>query len=363
MVEKFASYLQDLVMLPGLSGHEQQVAACMKGVFDRHGFETRIDTFGNCIARLPGRVSGKKLMLFAHMDNLGFFIRYIEEDGFLRLERMGGIPEKVLPSTEIAVQRRDGSLVRGVIGIKQHHVTPPEEKYVVEKLPTLFADIGARNRQEALDEGVNIGSPVMYRPKFQRLRGSRVTASFLDNRTGCASLLLLAELLKGQNQAGDIYLVGTVMEEYNLRGAMMAARTIEPDLAIGIDGGPGGDTPEMPRGPLSLGGGPVISHYNFHGRGTLNGTIPHPAMVRLLEASAEKAGVNIQHSAIVGGLTDASYLQLERKGIPLIDIGAPRRYTHSPSEVADMDDSVNLVRWLLETVKTDLQNFDFSRKE
>ncbi len=363
MLVEIDLYLNDLALLPGLSGHEQKVAAYMRTVFEAHGFDVNIDTLGNCIATLPGtEKDAPVVMVFAHMDSLGFMVRYIEPDGFIRIERLGGIPEKVLPSTQVAVGRRDGTYAQGVIGIKQHHVTPPEEKYVVDKYMSLFVDIGAKSKGEVLEQGIDVGSPIVYKPRYQRLLGTKRLGTAMDNRSGCAALLMLSQMLAGKPQKSTICLVGTIWEEFNLRGAMMAARTVKPDIAIGIDGGAASDTPDLAgRGSIRLGGGPVLTHYNFHGRGTLNGTIPHPGMVRLMEEAAQKANITFQRNALVGGLTDASYLQLEQAGVKCVDIGAARRYTHGPCEVADIADTQKLCQWVFAALNTDFTCFDFSR--
>ena len=159
-----------------------------------------------------------------------------------------------------------------------------------------------------------------------------------------------------------MYLVGTVQEEFNLRGAMMAARTVKPAVAIGVDGGAASDTPDLKgRGMLSLGAGPVLTHYNFHGRGTLNGVIAHPGVLRFVEECAARAGVSIQRNASIGGLTDGAYLQLEGAGVRLVDVGVPRRYTHSPCEVLDLRDAEAMVRWLDVCVHEDLRRIQSLR--
>jgi len=296
------------------------------------------------------------------MDSLGFLVRLIEPDGFLRIERLGGIPEKVLPATQVVVQTRNGDVVDGVIGVKQHHVTPPEEKYVVEKYMNLFVDIGAKSRQDVLDMGINVGSPIVYKPRFQKLMHNRVLMSTVDDRGGCAVVLELANLLKAGPHKCTIFLVGSVQEEYNLRGAMMAARTVKPDIAIAIDGGGSSDTPDLKgMGEVKCGEGPIISLYNFHGRGTLNGTIPHPAMVRLFEEAAERTGINLQRSAHIGGLTDLSYVQLEGQGVKCVDMGFPGRYTHSPCEFVDMEDLEKLSLLLADVLFDINAETDFSR--
>ena len=147
--------LRELCLIPALSGHEQKLAAYLKKRFEACGLRVREDALGNCIALAPGAGAAQPtVMVFGHMDQLGFVVRYIEEDGFLRLERVGGIPERALPALEVEVQCRDGRMIPGVIGNKAHHATPPEEKYVVEKYTSLFVDIGAHSRAQA--EGLSL---------------------------------------------------------------------------------------------------------------------------------------------------------------------------------------------------------------
>ena len=363
MLERIEKYLEATTLIPALAGHEEKLAAYLRREFEACGLAVQTDALGNCMARIEGAdPSAPAVMVFAHMDSLGFVVRYIEEDGFIRIERLGGIPEKVLPATEIQIQTRSGDMIPGVIGVKAHHVTPPEEKYVVDKYTKLFVDIGAASRAEVLALGIDVGAPIVYKPKFQKLRGSRVLGSAFDNRSGCAALLALADLLAGHPQPSTICLVGTVQEEYNLRGAMVASRTVKPDIAVSLDGGGNADTPDLAgAGQVRLGGGPVLGMYNFHGRGTLNGAIPHPAMVRLTEDTAKALGMPLQRSAQLGVLTDLAYVQLEGRGVMSVDLGFPIRYSHSPCEVVDLTDLerlTELVQRMLDRIDRD---FDRSR--
>ena len=363
MFERIERYLQDLTLLPGLAGFEQKVCAYMKNEFESLGLSVTVDTLGNCIAKVEGKdPDAPTIMVFAHMDSLGFLVRKIEDDGFLRIERLGGIPEKALPATQIQVQCRNGSMVDGVIGIKAHHVTPPEEKYKVDKYMSLFVDIGATSREEVLALGIHVGSPIIYKPKYQKLLGTRALMSAADNRSGCAILLDVAHQLVENQPDCTTYIVGTVLEEYNLRGAMVAARTAKPKVAIGIDGGGSSDTPDLrDSSELGLGKGPTMSLYNFHGRGTLNGTIAHPAMVRIVEKTAEEIEMKLQYNARIGGLTDLSYVQLENTGVVSIDLGVPRRYTHSPCEILDLTDVDKCAKLVAACVGNIHKDTDFSR--
>ena len=335
----------------------------MKERFEEEGLTVGTDTLGNCMGWIRGTdEAAPVIMIFSHMDSLGFLVKYIEEDGFLRLERLGGIPEKVLPSTAIQVQARDGRMYDGVIGIKAHHVTPPEEKYVVDKYTKLFVDIGARSREEVFSLGIEVGSPVVYKPCFEKLLNDRAYLSASDNRAGCTVILELAHELAREKRPSTVCLVGTVQEEYNLRGAMVASRTIKPDVAICLDGGGSTDTPDLKgQGMVSVGEGPTMDLYNFHGRGTLNGTIAHPAMVRLAEEAAKRQGICLQRSAHIGGLTDLSYVQLEGTGVKCLDLGFPGRYSHSPHELVDLKDLEKLTVLVKELVNHIDAHTDFSR--
>lgn len=359
---RIKEYLKTMCMIPALSGHEQKMAAYMKSEFERLGYPTEIDTMGNCVAVAEGTDSSlPSVMVFGHMDQIGLVVRLIEPDGFIRVERLGGVPEKVLPAAEVQIQCRDGSMVDGVVGMKSHHITPAEQKYVVEKYMSLFIDIGAKSKEEVKALGIDIGSPVVYAPKFKELCNGRVTATSVDNRVACSILLELACRLKEKPVKNTVYLVGSVQEEYNVRGAVLPARSLKPDLAICIDIALEGGTPDM-RGinDVHLGNGPVISLFNFHGRGTLNGTIPHPGMVKLFEDTAAENDINLQRYASIGILTDLSYVQVIGEGIKGIDVGVPCRYTHTPSELCSIDDLAQTAQ-LIELVLDGLADAEIER--
>lgn len=337
--ERIGRDLADLMLVPGLSGHEERVAAALRARLAALGLAHQTDRAGNLIATLAGDAARPGVMVFAHMDSLGFFVRKIEADGMIRVARMGGVPERALAAQAVVLCGAKGD-VPGVIGNKSHHATGPDEKFKVLATPEIAIDAGFASREEASLAGVTIGTPVVYRPAVTRLAGGRVAGTSVDDRAGCAVLL---ELARGLQDGGDgrptVHLVFSVQEEFNLRGAVVAAEALRPDIAIQIDLMLASDTPGMEAvGEMALGGGPGISLYSFHGRGTLNGTIPHPAMVRLFETAAAAQGIPLQRSAQVGVLTDNSYVQLMGRGVACIDVGFPCRYTHSANELCDLND-------------------------
>jgi putative aminopeptidase FrvX len=350
--------LVELMQVPGLAGHEERVATAVAAHLERLGLEHRSDRLGNLRCTLEGDPDLPSVMVFAHLDQLGFIVRKIEADGRIRLERQGGVPERALPAQAVLLCT-DGGDVPGIISNKSHHATAPDEKYAVVPYAKLAVDAGFGSKAEAEAAGVRIGTPVVYLPRALELAGARIAGTAIDDRAGCAALIALAEARAGK-RGPTLHLVFSVQEEHNLRGILPAATVLAPDIAIGVDTMLACDTPEVAdRGDVELGGGPTMSMFSFHGRGTLNGVIPHPALVRLVETTANEAGVPLQRSAHTGLLTDLSYIQFSgREGVACLDVGVPVRYSHSALEVADPADIEGLVTVLdaaLDRIGPDLE--------
>ena len=359
MTSQLLDRLESLMRAPGLSGHEDPVRRLIAAELDALGLAHRTDRLGNLVASVPGQ--GPSVMLFTHMDQLGFIVRRIEPDGFLRLERLGGVPERALPAQDVTVAVQGGA-VPGVIGHKNHHATGQDEKYTVLKVADLHVDCGFASRAEAEAAGIRIGAPVTYAPTAYRLGEHRITGTSIDDRAGCAVLLEVAEALAARSGGPPVHLAFTVQEEFNLRGALPLAQALTPDIAIQIDIMLATDTPEMGgTDDMVLGGGPGMSLYSFHGRGTLNGVIPHPAMVRLIEETAAAEGLPLQRSARTGVLTDLSYVQLVGEGVAAIDLGFPMRYSHAAREVADLRDLAALSRLIVAALARIGPGFDLGR--
>lgn len=349
--------LTELMLIPGLSGHEQRVASAIAAHLDRLGLAYRSDRLGNLTCTIPGDPTAPSVMVFTHMDQLGFIVRKIEASGLIRLERLGGVPERALPAQAVVLCTEQGDLP-GVIANKSHHATGPEEKYKVLPYPDLYVDAGFTSAAEAQAAGVRIGTPVTYLPRVLPLANGRIAGTSIDDRAGCAVLLALAAARLGKS-GPTLHLVWSVQEEFNLRGVLPAAQALQPDIALQIDLLLACDTPDMAhRGEVTLGGGPGISLYSFHGRGTLNGVIPHPALVTLAETAATAGQLPLQRSAHTGALTDLSYLQfMGPEGVACLDLGFPMRYSHSALEVvdpADLDGLTHLIDLMLDRITPDM---------
>ena len=362
MTDRLKNDLTALMGIPGLSGHEDRVRRAIADMLAAEGIDSRSDRLGNLIATFEGDPDSPSVMLFTHMDQLGFIVRKIEDDGLLRVERMGGVPERALASQAVTICVANGDDVDGVLYNKSHHATQPGEKYDVLRAPDIRIDTGHGSKAAVQAAGIHIGAPVVYRPNVLKLAGNRIAGTSVDDRAGCAVAIEVARGLKTRSSGPTVHLVFSVQEEFNLRGALVAAQSLKPDIAIQIDLMLATDTPEMAdRGDMVLGGGPGMSLYSFHGRGTLNGVIPHPSAVRLFEMTAEAEAIPLQRSAQVGILTDLSYVQLVGEGVVAIDVGFPMRYSHSSLEVCDLKDLDGLARLLIAALARIGSDFDLHR--
>jgi putative aminopeptidase FrvX len=343
--------LEELSAVCAPSGHEDAMIARMRAGYEQAGLSVRVDPLGNVIAPVRDPKPGcPHVAVFAHMDEVGFVVRKIEAEGFLRLQRLGGIPEKSMAGQHIVLLSEAGP-VDGVIATKAHHVTDDAEKARVVPVSDIFVDIGARGRAEVEAAGIRVGTPATWRPGLSR-RGEIVRTKAADDRVGCAVLLALAERARDLGGGAGLTLVAGVQEEFNIRGVVPAIRAIQPHIFVCLDIVPANDTPDTAHlGEVRVGSGPTVGLYSFHGRGTLNGLIPNPKLVQIVEATARRHDLALQRHIFFGGLTDASYIQLEGRGIPGVDVGIPTRYTHSPIEtcsLADLRGALALVAALIE---------------
>ena len=228
----------------------------------------------------------------------------------------------------------------------------------------MCVDGGFTTAADVESAGIRIGAPVVYAPQAKELSNNRVVGTSVDDRAGCAVLLEMARRLSARDSGPPVNLAFTVLEEFNLRGAQTLAQQLLPDIAIQVDLMLATDTPDMhTRGDMVLGAGPGMSLYSFHGRGTLNGVIPHPAMVSLFETTAKAKNIPLQRSAQTGVLTDLSYVQLVGKGVACIDMGFPMRYSHSAREVCDVSDLVALTELLDAAISHIGQDFSLHRDD
>lgn len=329
----------------GVPGNETAVAKIIEAEFRKAGYKVATDRFGNVIARSP-KAGRKPVMLGAHMDEIGMLVKFINEKGFIRFVKIGGIDNRVLVNQRVVIQTSNGPIY-GVIGNKPPHMQKAEDMKAAIDNKNLFVDIGAKNRKDAEKMGVKIGDPVAFDIQTKLLNKKLVTGKALDNRVGCYILLQIAQRLKGKN----VVLVGTAQEEVSTfgKGAMVAAYNLEPSSFIAVDTAIAGDHPEMSEDEslVHLHKGPVLSLVEAGGRGNV-------ADSRLREISisvAKKAKIPYQLEVIEGGATDAASVYGERGGIPSIAICVPTRYIHSNVAVCSLDDIEKTGDYLVKLVE------------
>jgi putative aminopeptidase FrvX len=326
------SLLENLCAATGASGFEAPVAQALADFLDGQGVACKLDRVGNLVAHLAG--DGPRVLLVAHMDEVGFIVRKVEANGFLRLERVGGSAVQAAPGQYLTFSGERGP-VAGVVGMLPPHL---QAQGTPEGLAGMYVDIGAGCSAQVQEMGILVGTPAVYAPRFQVMQNC-VAAKALDDRAGCALLAQLAGMLAGQELPCDLTLAFVVQEENVLTGARPVADDHQPDWVLGVDATLTYDTPELTSAyaDLSLGLGPAIKIMD-HIRGRGQGLIAHPALRRHIEDTARQAGIALQREVAVGISTAVAPLPFSSAGIPTAAISFPLRYSHSPAEVASLDD-------------------------
>lgn len=336
--------LEKLSNANGISGAEGAVAKIIRDEVAPYVDEIKTDRMGNLVAIKKG--DDFKIMLAAHMDEIGLMVQYIDEKGFIRFVGVGGWYNPVLVSQRVILHGEKGD-VPGVLGMKPPHVMEEADRKKPIELANLFIDVGAHSAEEVEAMGITVGTTVTIDRDYQPLAGTVVTGKALDNRVGCAMLI---GALKEMETKHTIYAVFTVQEEVGLKGAKTAAFSLNPDVAVATDVTIPGDSPgiERRKAPVFMGDGPVVVMVSASGRGHL----ADPRMVDWLKKTAKKHDIKIQLEVGDGGNTDASAINFERGGIPSVPVSVPARYIHSPVEVIDLKDLQGAIELLRLAVKT-----------
>ncbi len=333
--------LEKLISADSVSGFEGSIREVLKKELKPYVDEIKVDKIGNLIAR-KGKGS-PKMMITAHMDEIGLMVRDIEDDGFIRFDAIGGWDNRILLASKVKIYGSKGGVI-GVIGSKPIHVMEEEEKKKPIKLKELFIDVGAKTKKEVESAGISIGDFVAPYGELNKLVSTKITGQGFDDKLGCLSIIEIMKSLKSFK--GSVYVVGTVQEETGLIGIRGSAFGIEPDVVLAIDTTIAGDTPEMKAEslPTVLGKGPVL---------VLKDAISmmQPQVKKWLKAAGKKAKINLQYEVMKGGATDASITPTVREGIPSGCIAIASRYIHTPVEVADMKDVEDIVKLVVEAIK------------
>ncbi|WP_456369432.1 M42 family metallopeptidase [Geoglobus sp.] len=345
MYEDLENLIRRLSDAHGISGYEDEVREIIRAELEDHVDEIRVDRLGNIICIKNGNEFTE--MLAAHMDEIGFMVKYIEDSGFLRVTPIGGWFSQTALNQRVVLHGRKGKVV-GVIGCKPPHFMRDDERRKVIEIRDMFIDVGADSKDEVKELGIDVGTPVTIDRSAERI-GDRITGKALDDRAGVAVMI---EAMKRTESRATVYAVGTVQEEVGLKGARISAYAITPDVALALDVAPSTDYPgaEGVKIDVRLDRGPVITVADASGRGLI---APKRVLDWLVE-TAENSKIEYQLEVGEGGTTDATAIHLTKEGIPTGVISVPARYIHTPVEVVslkDLDQSAELVARSLETAE------------
>lgn len=324
--------LKELTEAQGVSGYEEPIREVVKHYLGPLG-ELSSDRTGSVICRQTGTQSSPKVMIAAHMDEVGFMVKLITPEGFLRFTPLGGWFDQVLLAQRVVVKTRQGDVV-GTIGAKPPHLLSSEERGKVVSARDMYIDIGATSEEEVKAAGVRVGDPVVPRADFVPLAtGKTYLSKALDDRIGVAVMIAALRELQSKPHPNTVYGVATVMEEVGLRGATTSVEAVDPDVAIILESDIAGDVPGVrpEESAVRLGKGPSIIFYDRR-------MIPNLKLRDLVMDTAQELGIPVQTSALEGGATDGGVVHLHKVGVPTIVLAVPARHIHSHSSIVHRDD-------------------------
>ncbi|WP_049970132.1 M20/M25/M40 family metallo-hydrolase [Haladaptatus cibarius] len=330
MNEQHRAFLQTLLTTPSPSGFEVPGQRAWVEYVSEFADEVRTDEYGNAVAVVEG--NDPEIAFAGHADQIGLIVAGIDEDGFLRVDTIGGSDRTVTKGQQVEIHTDDG-VVNGVVGQRAIHLRDPADDEF-EDITEQHVDIGASGESEA-EELVDVGDPIVFTPNIEELHGTRLAGPGIDNRVGT---WVAAEALRRAAERGadaTVYAVSTVQEEVGLQGAKMVGFDLDPDAIVAVDVTHAMDSPDVTNEEqfknidIDLGGGPVVA------RGSTN----HIEVVKAIREAAEDADIPVQlQAAGVQTGTDADAFYTASGGTPSLNLGLPNRYMHTPVEVIDTDD-------------------------
>ena len=327
--------LKELTEAGGIAGHEAEVRRLVQNRFGPLG-EISHDKLGSVICKKCGEAPEPKIMLAAHMDEIGFLVSNITEEGFIKFAALGGWWDHVLLAQRVTIKTAKGD-VTGMIGAKPPHLLSDEERKKLIEKKDMYIDIGATSGEEVERAGVCVADPILPVSSFTVLAsGKTYLAKAFDDRAGCALVITVMGRMLNISHRNTLFAVATVQEEVGLRGATTSVKVVNPDVAIVLEGTGVNDVPGMRdegHQVLRLGGGPVVTFYR-------QDMIPNHKLRNLLMDTAKKRGIPVQIRAdgrIRGG-TDGAAIHLHGSGVPTVVLSLPIRYVHSHGGILHRDD-------------------------
>jgi len=337
--------MKDLTEVNGISGFEKEVAKVIEKHLEPLTTIT-YDRLGSIICRKEGASPSPKVMLAAHMDEVGFIVKQITKEGFLKFIPIGGWWSHVILGHRVIVKTRKGDVV-GVVGSKPPHELKDEERRKVIAIEDMHIDVGATRKFDVEKKlGIRVGDPVIPWSPFQIMANPKTyLAKAWDDRVGCAIMIDVIRNLSRIKHPNTVYAVGTVQEEVGLRGAQTSATVVDPDVAFALEVSIAHDTPGFGTDEVeALGSGPAILVYD-------RTMIPNRNLLDLVLDVAKKKRIPFHLASIAKGGTDTGRIHLNRAGVPSIVIGVATRYIHSHTGIIHRDDFDNAVKLVTEVIK------------
>jgi endoglucanase len=304
------------------------------------------DRIGSVVCQQAGASDTPRVMLAAHMDEIGFMVKHVTKEGFLKFVQLGGWFDQVLLGQRVVVKTSKGDVV-GVLGARPPHLITADERSKVVEKKKMYIDIGASSAEEVVTAGVRVGDPVVPMADFRILANPKTYLSkAFDDRVGCAAMVQAMQELMAAGHPNALYGVATVMEEVGPRGATTSVELVNPDVAIILESDIAGDVPDIKEEEcaIKLGQGPSVLIYDAR-------MIPNLRLRDLVMDTAQELGQPLQVSIIEGGATDGASIHLHGLGVPTVVLAVPARHIHSHSAIIHRDDYDGMVRLIVALVR------------
>jgi endoglucanase len=344
-MDKTEMLLQEITDAAGIPGYETDARKVMEKYLKGYA-DISYDKLGSIIGTKRGKSDSPRIMLAGHLDEIGFMVKGITTEGFIRFLPLGGVWTPAIMGQRVAIITSKGP-VKGVIGARPGHIMKPEEKKKAVDIADMFIDVGTRDGYDIKRRlGIRLGDPIILDSKFTIMNNKQMyMAKALDDRSSCAVVIDVIRKFNRQTHPNTIFGVGTVQEEVGSRGAGAVARIVKPDVAIIVDVGIAEDPPPGNfKKEEKLGAGPAILIYDA-------GMIPNQKLRRLIIDTAEKNKIPFYLTSMPGGASDGKVIQVSGDGVPCIYMGVPIRYIHSYNSIMYRKDYDNTVRLISAVIK------------